>query len=108
MQKLQRKDIPTIRQKLLRRQRGICPICGQKVKDPVLDHDHQTEAVRDTLCRNCNRVEGKVLHWVRTIPGENVSILRSLAKYWIRHKANRHGLLHPGAPKRRRKRKRRK
>jgi len=99
-------DIPTIRKKLLRKQKGICPICGRTVSDPVLDHDHKSEAVRDTLCRACNSLEGRIKHWCRLVPNvDDVTLVRRLARYWIKHETNRHGLLHPGRKKRRRKRK---
>ena len=106
--KITQKDIAGVRSRLLKKQRGICPICKNEVKDPNLDHDHKTGAVRDVLCRNCNRVEGKILHWVRTVPGDNVEILRRLARYWIRHNANRHGLIHPGKTTKRKRRRKRK
>lgn len=103
MIKITPKDIPEVRAKLLKKQKDTCPICKNPVKGPCLDHDHKTEAVRDVLCRNCNRVEGKILHWARTVPGSNVEVLRNIAKYWIRHSINRHGYLHPGKTKRKRK-----
>ena len=76
----------------MKKQRGICPICRNPIKHPVLDHDHRTDAVRDTVCRNCNRFEGKVLRWTNSVPGDNVELLRSLARYWIRHRVSRHKL----------------
>ena len=87
----------------------ICPICSRIITDPNLDHDHKTEAIRDVLCRNCNRVEGKILHWIRTVPGDNVELLRAIAKYWVRHGVrNRHGLLHPGKTLKRKRRRKKK
>ena len=100
------KDIPEVRARLLRKQRGVCPICKREIKDPVLDHDHSTGSVRDTLCRNCNRFEGKILQWVRTVPLERSALLRNLIRYWERHSVNKHGLIHPGkVTKRKRRRK---
>jgi hypothetical protein len=111
LKQLQQADIKTVRERLERSQRGQCPLCGKVLRDPVLDHDHDTGAIRATLCRNCNRVEGKLNFWVKTAgPSllEKVSFLRRLAKYWLKHSENKHGLLHPshGKPKKRRKRKR--
>lgn len=42
--------------KLLRRQHGVCAICGAKPKNQTLavDHDHETGKVRGLLCRSCN------------------------------------------------------
>lgn len=108
LKKITQKEISLIRTKLLTRQKMICPICGREISDPVLDHDHKTGAVRDTLCRNCNRFEGKVLQWANTVPLDNVELLRRLAKYWLRHKENRHGLIHPGKVNGKRKRRRKK
>ena len=99
------KDIPEVRTRLLKKQKGRCPICEREIKDPVLDHDHATGAVRSTLCRNCNRFEGKVLQWVKTVPLDNIQLLKNLAKYWKRHSYNLHGLVHPGKTTKRKRRK---
>jgi hypothetical protein len=34
-------DVPEIREKLLKEQNYICPICLQKITDPCLDHHHK-------------------------------------------------------------------
>lgn len=99
------KDIPGVREKLLKKQKGICPICLRTIADPVLDHDHKTGAVRDTLCRNCNRFEGKVLQWANTVPLDNIELLVHLARYWRRHQVNKHSLLHPNKITKRKRRK---
>lgn len=41
---------------LFKSQEGKCKICGQEFPDEtlVVDHDHQTGAVRGLLCNNCN------------------------------------------------------
>jgi len=98
------KDIPGVRERLLKKQKGICPICLRTIADPVLDHDHKTGAVRDTLCRNCNRFEGKVLQWANTVPYDNIELLVRLARYWRRHQENKHSLLHPNKITKRRRR----
>ena len=38
---------------LVRRQGGVCPICGRADPEHV-DHSHDTGAVRGILCFNCN------------------------------------------------------
>jgi len=38
---------------LIRRQAGVCPICGKPDPEHV-DHDHATNRVRGVLCFNCN------------------------------------------------------
>lgn len=93
---LKQVEIKEVREKLYKQQEGICPICKHTIKDPCLDHNHKTGAIRAVLCRNCNRVEGKVSHWVNTVPGDDASILENISKFWVQHIANVHGLLHPG------------
>ncbi|MES2225529.1 MAG: endonuclease VII domain-containing protein [Patescibacteria group bacterium] len=39
---------------LFERQRGLCGICQNPMKRPVLDHCHKTMVVRGLLCSNCN------------------------------------------------------
>ena len=106
--KLLAKEIPDVREKIKKRQRDQCPLCGRVLKDPCLDHDHDSGAIRGVLCRNCNRVEGKIQFWVKTVGVNRVDFIRRLAKYWLKHAVSNHGLIHPthGKPKKRRKRKR--
>lgn len=35
-------------------QSGRCAICRDPMRDPHVDHDHATGAVRDLLCTGCN------------------------------------------------------
>lgn len=37
---------------------GLCLICEEQMKQPVVDHDHDTEAVRGLLCQPCNAALG--------------------------------------------------
>ena len=39
---------------LFEKQRGLCGICNQPMKRPLLDHCHKTMNVRGLLCSNCN------------------------------------------------------
>jgi hypothetical protein len=42
---------------LLAKQNGACAICKKDLRDDVMtvvDHDHETGAVRGILCRTCN------------------------------------------------------
>jgi len=99
-------EIAPLREKLLRKQKGICPLCKRDVKDPNLDHDHKTGGIRATLCRNCNRVEGKVAHWINTMGINRVTALRLLIKYWMKFDDKEPSIIHPthGKPVRRKRR----
>lgn len=99
-------EIAPLREKLLTKQKGICPLCKRTVKDPNLDHDHKTGGIRATLCRNCNRVEGKVSHWVNTMGIDRVQALRWIAMYWAKFDDKTPKIIHPthGKPKKRKKR----
>ena len=35
-------------------QKNCCAICNRLMDRPCVDHDHETEQVRDLLCKNCN------------------------------------------------------
>ena len=52
-------DIPLIREKILKKQKDICPICNKKILNPCLDHHHKkrikgTGCIRGVLCHSCN------------------------------------------------------
>lgn len=42
------------RDAMLDQQGGICPICEESPARPVIDHCHETGAVRGILCHGCN------------------------------------------------------
>jgi hypothetical protein len=42
-------------QSLLRKQDGRCAICGVIMKQPQVDHDHETGLLRGLLCGLCNK-----------------------------------------------------
>ena len=48
--------------KLLKRQNGVCAICGAKPKTRSLnvDHNHLTKVNRGLLCHLCNRALGQL------------------------------------------------
>jgi hypothetical protein len=62
---------------LLELQNGLCAICGVAAADHV-DHDHETGAVRQLLCFNCNGGLGQF----KDDPG----VLRAAADYVERHR----------------------
>lgn len=43
---------------MAQRQRGACPICGDKPAMLVVDHHHESGAIRGLLCDRCNRALG--------------------------------------------------
>ncbi len=85
--KLKGKDAIKIeRERLLKLQKGIDPITGLKITDPVLDHNHLEGFVRSVLQREVNAFEGKVLNaYNRYIKHLGISIedvLINLQGYW--------------------------
>ncbi len=83
---LKQREIKEYREKQLKRQRGICPLCRTVLTadEATLDHCHTTGSVRGVLHRSCNAGEGKVLTWAgRRTRGEDPDIwLRNLLRYW--------------------------
>jgi hypothetical protein len=110
MNKLRPVDVAAYRQRLLKKQRYICPLCKDKIRpeEAALDHDHKSGHIRAVLHRNCNGIEGRVINWTRRVGRTDPeSYLRNLLKYWKRDYS--HHPLHPnhGRKKRRRRRVRR-
>ena len=63
---LKTKDIPVIKEKLLKKQKGLCLICKRDLyslpsRERHLHHNHTTWKVVGVLCARCNRCEGKIL-----------------------------------------------
>ena len=62
---LKGKDIPLLRDKILKDQNGVCPLCNKKVVSACLDHEHKkklkgTGLIRGVLCRLCNIYLGRL------------------------------------------------
>ncbi len=59
--------IRIIRERVLREQNNVCPICANRIRvdEAVLDHDHVSGRVRAVLHRNCNVGEAKLERLVR-------------------------------------------
>ena len=74
---------------LLKKQKGICPICTNKITRPVLDHQHKkrihgTGQIRGVICSSCNVFLAKaennsVRYGITTV--NLPKILRNLADY---------------------------
>jgi hypothetical protein len=66
------------REEKLARQDYRCAICKERLDDPHVDHDHETNQVRDLLCRTCNLAVGYVQ--------ENILIAEALVSYLMKWK----------------------
>ena len=86
---LRHNDIPVIRDELMEKQGGLCPICRRSIKDPCLDHSHTRRnrgsgLVRGVLCRACNVLVAKMENnCVRygVVHMRLPEVLRSMASY---------------------------
>ena len=97
---LKSSQVKFIRDCLLEKQGGKCPLCGCDVKMPTLDHYHSRKhygsgLVRGVLCNTCNRITGVIENnFVRN--GIDYSdapqFLRELADY-LKNKRERY--IHP-------------
>lgn len=101
MTRLTATQIKLVRLRIAADQGNRCAICGGQLGlkaplDPVLDHNHQTGAVRGVLHRGCNSLLGKVenngpRYGVRDI----LAFCGGLANYLRNHLTNVTGYLHP-------------
>ena len=67
---------------MIESQGGLCAICGERPEDRirlglVVDHCHETGAVRGMLCSNCNRAIG--------LFGDRVETVMSATSYLLAH-----------------------
>jgi len=85
---LKHSDLKYFRQKVLEKQNYLCPLCGEEIKesDAVLDHDHGTGYIRQVLHRNCNSMEGMILHKFKRSGVHKLTdiftYLKNLLDYW--------------------------
>lgn len=93
------KDVREVREELYN---GVCELTGQKTdfKDTVLDHDHDTQAVRGVLHRQSNAMLGKIENNFKRYIGwwYNSSLsdfLRAAAAYLENSATTELGILHP-------------
>lgn len=101
MSRLTAAQVKSVRVSLAMKQGNRCALCqgqfGLKAPlDPVLDHNHQTGAVRGVLHRCCNSLLGKIennapRYGVRNIP----AFVNGVAGYLQAHLTNITGYLHP-------------
>lgn len=64
---------PETYEAMLLKQNRLCLICGEEMKSPVVDHDHETGKVRGLLCRVCNAALGQFQ--------ESITILERAIQY---------------------------
>lgn len=108
---MKRSDIPLVKEKLLKKQKNICPICKRDLsllpsRDVCLDHNHQSWMVRAVLCRQCNVLEAKVRNAFVRCGAKNKGIdydvfLKGLAKFYNIKDTD---YMYPPKPKKRKKR----
>ena len=96
--KLKFAEVADVRESLLAQQGGKCNLCKLPCtsEEAVLDHDHDTGAIRGVLHRGCNSLLGKVennhkRYGVKSLP----AFLGGASAYLSSHRENRTGLLHP-------------
>jgi hypothetical protein len=77
-------QIREYRNQQLKAQKNLCPLCGKYIKqaNAALDHCHATGHVRMVLHKNCNSIEGRILHWAKRSGVRPDTFLRRLAEYW--------------------------
>jgi DNA-binding sugar fermentation-stimulating protein len=91
-------EVADVREDMLAQQGGKCALCKLACtsSEAVLDHDHDTGAIRGVLHRGCNSLLGKVennhkRYGVKSLP----AFLGGASAYISSHRENRTGLLHP-------------
>jgi len=108
LKQLKTTEIKEYREKTLKKQRGVCPLCKETLlpEHAAFDHCHTTGHFRGVLHNSCNSAEAKVLQWAgRRSRGDDPEFfLRNLIKYWKKDFTS--NPLHPsfGKPKKRRRR----
>lgn len=71
------------REEMIVSQNFCCAICGLHIPDVndsrwAIDHDHETDEVREMLCKPCNSAIGLLR--------ESIVVLANAIKYLIKHK----------------------
>jgi len=64
----------------LEAQKHLCAVCNRLMDSPCLDHDHETDQIRDLLCKNCNCALGLLQ--------DDMLILESALAYLKKWKSN--------------------
>lgn len=91
-------QVAPFRTALLAQQGGRCSLCGLPctAKEAVLDHNHNTGAVRATIHRGCNSLLGKLENNAARYGVRDIGIFANgVASYLRTHLTNVTGKLHP-------------
>lgn len=98
-------NLPNIRDELIRRQLGKCPITKRDLRamsrtNVVVDHDHKSGVIRAALPRAINGLEGKLvalcIRWGQCkSKAEIIQMLRGMADYLELHRTPQTEWLHP-------------
>lgn len=82
---------------MLAEQRGVSPLTGNEVTDPVVDHCHKTGRVRAVLNRWENSVLGRLENWSARIGNgvDPIKFLRACADYIEHHRSNPNEIIYP-------------
>lgn len=83
--RIKQSEIKLYREKLLKEQGYICPLCKTKItkQEATLDHDHETGKIRQVLHRSCNQAEGRILSWAkRSRSKDPKAFVNNLVSYW--------------------------
>ena len=108
MTRLAARDIKEYRAKLLKKQKGICPLCKTELlpEDAALDHCHITGHIRAVLHTSCNSAEGRIIRWASRNRASSPEVfIRNLVRYWAKDYSKNPEHYTHGAAKRRRSRK---
>jgi len=108
LEQLKSTSISYAREKISELQQGICPLCGNTVVRPVLDHQHKQRKsdpngingnglIRGVLCSDCNSTEGKIWNAIGRYLGardvqSRVKFLQNLIEYY---QSGYYPLIHP-------------
>ena len=98
MYQLKQSEIKALREKLLKENNNVCPLCENELtsEECALDHCHESGQIRGTICKRCNSLEGIFRsRWIRSGVAKKVSLevyMINLANYLTK---DHHLILHP-------------
>ena len=66
VKKLKYNEVSVLRGELLKKNKGKCPICKEKIVqgEAALDHCHKKGYIRNTVHRDCNILLGKIENYI--------------------------------------------